>query len=330
MEGLLSPEAEKDIESMARRAREITLRNFGKTMQLYTPIYISDHCDNHCLYCGFRAGNDFKRKRLTLKEVRAEAEFIYSTGLKHVLLLTGDSRAESPVSYIKDCVKILREYFTSISIEVYALTEAEYRDLVAVGVDGLTIYQETYDKALYARIHPSGPKCDYLFRLEAPERGAKAGMRNINLGVLLGLNDWRKDVRELGMHASYLQNKYPDVEIGVSIPRLRPHAGDFRSSFNVSDKNIVQIITALRIFMPRLGISVSTRESASLRDNIIPLGITRMSAASTTCVGGRTKEAPPEGNAPQFEISDHRDVAEIKAALEKKGYQPVFKDWMAL
>ena len=330
---LLSPAAEDSLEELAQRARELTLRYFGRTIQLYTPMYLSNYCDNSCLYCGFNANNKIERMVLAPDEVEEEARFISSTGLRHILILTGESRSMSPVSYIENCVGILRKYFSSISVEIYPLTESEYALLVSEGVDGLTIYQETYDEETYKKVHAGGPKSDYLFRLEAPERGAKNGMRSVNIGALLGLADWRKEVLALGLHAKYLQDKYPDVEIGVSVPRIRPQVSSFKASHIVSDANLVQIIAALRIFMPRLGIAVSTRESPELRDNLISLGITRMSAGSTTRVGGHTLQ--PGGSdrvrsTCQFEISDNRTVAETKIALEKKGYQPVFKDWMQI
>lgn len=321
---LLSSGAEGSLEAMAQRARSLTVQYFGRTMQLYTPLYLANYCDNRCVYCGFNADNAIERKALSLNELEREAAFIASTGLKHILVLTGESRAKSPLSYIKDCIRALRGYFTSIAIEVYALTEGEYKELIAEGVDGLTIYQEVYDKRIYAEMHPAGPKSDYRFRLDAPERGAYAGMHSVNIGVLFGLDDWRKEAFLLGLHAKYLQDNFPDVDIGVSIPRLRPNAAGFVPRHIVTDTNIVQVITALRIFLPRLGISVSTRENARFRESIIPLGITRMSAGSTTCVGGHTAGA---GNA-QFEISDTRDVASVKSMLEVKGYQPVMKDWM--
>ncbi len=321
---LLSPCAEGSLEAMAQRARSLTVQYFGRTMQLYTPLYLANYCDNRCVYCGFNADNAIERKALSLDELEREAAFIASTGLKHILVLTGESRAKSPLSYIKNCVRVLRKYFTSIAIEVYALTEDEYRELVAEGVDGLTIYQEVYDEQIYADMHPSGPKSDYRFRLDAPERGACAGMRSVNIGVLFGLGDWCKEAFLLGLHAKYLQDNFPDVEIGASIPRLRPHVGGFIPRHIVTDTNIVQVILALRIFLPRLGIAVSTRESARFRESIIPLGITRMSAGSTTCVGGHTAGA----RSAQFEISDTRDVEDVKSMLEAKGYQPVMKDWM--
>ncbi len=332
---LLSPQAENHLEAMAQKAHAITLRYFGKTIQLYTPMYLSNYCDNYCLYCGFNKQNKAERKKLTLGEVGEEARFIAETGLKHILILTGESKQMSPVSYIKECVGILKKYFSSIAIEIYPLSEEEYRELVAAGVDGLTIYQETYDEEIYGKMHLSGPKKDYCFRLNAPERGGNAHMHNVNIGVLLGLNDWRRDVFFLGMHAKYLQDKFSDVEIGISVPRIRPQAGNFRALYPVSDKHIVQIILALRLFLPRLSISISTREGSLFRENLIPLGITRLSAGSTTIVGGHTlgnedgKCKMEDGRNPeQFEISDKRSVEEIKAMLEKRGYQPVLKDWM--
>ncbi len=325
---LLSPAAEGSLEAMAERSRELTLKYFGRTIQLYTPMYLSNYCENKCLYCGFNADNKIERRSMSLEEVEKEAQFISGTGLRHILILTGESRSMSPVSYIKESVKILKRYFSSISIEVYPLSESEYSELISEGVDGLTIYQEVYDKQIYNAMHPLGPKSDYIFRLDAPERGARAGMRNVNIGALLGLSDWRREAFFLGFHAKYLQDKFPDVDIGVSVPRIRPQVSGFRASCAVSDENIVQIILALRIFLPRLGITVSTRESAELRENLIPLGITRMSAGSTTRVGGHTIEKTDGENDIQFEISDRRSVDEIKACLEKKGYQAVFKDWM--
>ncbi|MFH1996896.1 MAG: 2-iminoacetate synthase ThiH [Candidatus Omnitrophota bacterium] len=327
---LLSQPAEQFLETMASRAHDLTMRNFGRTIQLYTPLYLSNYCDNRCVYCGFHADSGVARKRLTLEELEKEAACIASAGLKHILVLTGSSRKESPVSYIKDCVAILRNYFSSISIEIYAVTEAEYAEFIAASADGLTIYQEVYDEQTYAAMHPSGPKSDYRFRLDAPERGAKAGMRAVNIGVLFGLNDWRKEAFLMGLHAKYLQDRYPDVEIGASIPRIRPNAGGFKAPIRMSDRNMVQAIVALRLFLPRASITVSTRESPRFRENIIPLGITRMSAGSTTRVGGHTIEAPEGDEAFQFEISDERSVADIMAILTGKGYQPVLKDWMYL
>jgi 2-iminoacetate synthase len=269
-----------------------------------------------------------ERKTLTLDEVRREARQISETGLKHILILTGESRAMSPLGYIKECVGVLKDFFCSISIEIYPLAENEYRELVLEGVDGLTIYQEVYNENIYRKLHGAGPKSDYNFRLDAPERGARAGIRFINIGSLLGLNDWREEVFLLGLHARYLQDKFPDAEVSVSLPRLRPHGGDYKAAFTVTDKDLVQMMLALRLFMPRLGITLSTRESAFLRDNMMPLGVTRMSAGSSTRVGGRIMEKIQEQDAPQFEICDERSVEEVMAALGRRGYQPVLKDWL--
>lgn len=328
---LLSPAAGGYLEETAERAHRTTLKFFGKTIQLYTPLYLSNYCENQCLYCGFNSKNDVERRRLTPDEVEKEAIAIASTGLKHILVLTGESRRKSPVSYIIGCVKILKKYFSSIAVEVYALTEDEYAGLVGEGVDGLTIYQETYDEKIYAALHGDGPKRDYRFRLDAPERAARAGMRSVNIGVLLGLDDWRKEAFLTGLHAKYLQDKFPEADIGVSLPRLRPQAGGFEALSVVNDKDIVQMITALRIFLPRLGIAVSTREDPQFRENIIPLGITRMSAGSSTRVGGHASvEERQDSAAFQFEISDKRNVKEVMEAIHNRGYQPVLKDWAPL
>lgn len=324
----LSPIAENYLEQMAEKAQEITLRHFGRTIQLYAPIYVSDYCDNQCLYCSFNARNKGFRKKLSMEEVEREAAFIAEAGLRQILLLTGESKRESPPGYLRDCVHILRKYFSSIAIEVYPLSEKDYRFLVEDGVESLTIYQETYDEDVYKYVHPAGPKRNFQFRLETPERGASAGMRQINIGVLLGLTDWRKDVFLLGMHAQYLQNRFPDIEIGISVPRLRPHAGSFQSSHIVSDRNIVQIILALRLFMPRLSIALSTRENFRFRDHLIPLGITRMSAGSVTSVGGYTTSLYNGQMFSQFEIADKRSIPEIMARIRQEGYEPVLNDWI--
>ena len=327
---LLSPAAEEFLEPMAQTAHALTLQNFGRTIQLYTPMYLSNFCENECAYCGFNTKNKMPRRTLTLSEVEKEAAFIASTGIEHLLILTGDSKARSPISYIKECLGVLKKHFSSISSEIYALTEEEYAGLASSGIDGLTLYQETFDENVYDRVHKSGPKKDYRFRLDAPERAARGGMRAVNIGALLGLSDWRREVFFLGLQARYLQDRYGDVEIGVSLPRLRPHIGKFKDVIPTTDKNITQIIMALRLFLPRLGITLSTRESAILREHLLPLGITRMSAGSTTSVGGHTLAAPGEQDASQFEISDPRNVEEIKSMLVSKGYQPVLKDWMQL
>ena len=324
---LLSERAEKHLEEMAQKANRLTLQHFGKVIFLYTPMYLANYCVNQCAYCGFNVTNKIVRKKLELDEVEREAEAIAETGLKHILILTGESRKKTPLSYIKDCVKILKKYFSSITIEIYPLTEEEYRELVVAGVDGLTVYQEVYNEKTYDKIHIRGPKKDYRFRLDTPERACRASMRSVNIGALLGLENWRSESFFTGLHASYLQNKYLDTEISVSLPRMRPHAGSFQSVYRVEDKNIVQIMLALRLYMPRVGITISTRERAEFRDNLIGLGVTKMSAGSSTKVGGHTLGEESDG---QFDISDPRSVEEMKITIYKKGYQPVFKDWHAI
>ncbi|MDO8577815.1 MAG: 2-iminoacetate synthase ThiH [Dehalococcoidales bacterium] len=321
---LLSPHAIPLLEDAAQSAHRLTVRHFGWTIQLYTPLYLANFCVNYCVYCGFNAANDIPRRQLSLSEVELEAQVIAETGLQHILILTGESRQHSSVSYIKDCVSVLKKYFPSISIEIYPLAGEEYAELMAAGVDGLTIYQEVYDEAVYQRLHPKGPKRDYRFRLEAPERAGQAGIRTINIGALLGLNDWRSEVFLSGMHAAYLQKIFPDIEISVSLPRIRPQYGNFQPEFPVSDQDLVQSILALRLFLPRIGITISTRESSHLRDNLIQLGVTKMSAGSSTAIGGHTDNS---GSIGQFEISDKRTVTEMRTAISNLGYKPVLKDW---
>lgn len=324
---LLSKKAEKYLEKMAQKASRLTLQHFGKVIFLYTPLYLANYCVNQCAYCGFNITNKITRKKLEMDEIEREAKIISETGLKHILVLTGESKEKTPVTYIKECVEILKKYFTSITIEIYPLTEDEYKELVLAGVDGLTVYQEVYNEKTYDKIHISGPKKDYKFRIDTPERACKAAIRSVNIGALLGLDDWRKESFFTGLHGNYLQDNYLDTEVSISLPRIRPHVGTFQSIFNVEDKNIVQIILALRLYMPRVGITISTREEAEFRDNLIGLGVTKMSAGSSTEVGGHTLEEKSDG---QFDISDVRSVEEMKDCIYKKGYQPVFKDWQAI
>ena len=324
---LLSQKASKYLEPMAQKARKLTIQNFGKVIFLYTPMYLANYCVNQCVYCGFNIANKINRKKLTLEEVEKEAQAISSTGLRHILILTGESRRESPVQYIKQCVEVLKKYFRSISIEVYPLEESEYKELIETGVDGFTIYQEVYNEEVYEKLHIKGPKRNYRYRLDAPERACRASMRSVNIGALLGLDDWRKEAFFTGIHAAYLQTRYPDTEISISLPRSRPQCGGFTPPYVVEDRDLVQIMLAQRLFMPRAGITISTRESQSFRDNLIGLGVTKMSAGSSTEVGGHTQENKSEG---QFDINDRRGVEEIKQRIYEKGYQPVFKDWQAI
>ncbi|MCL6589973.1 MAG: 2-iminoacetate synthase ThiH [Firmicutes bacterium] len=324
---LLSPGASSYLEEMAQQANRITLQYFGRTILLYTPLYLGNYCVNGCVYCGFGAGKRLERRKLSLAEVEREAEAIAASGLKHLLILTGESREHTPVSYLKDCVRILRRYFPSVSIEVYPLEMAEYRELVEAGVDGITIYQEVYDEEVYRTLHPFGPKRDFRYRLEAPERAGRAGIRTIGVGALLGLNDWRSEAFFTAMHAAYLQRSFPEAEISVSLPRIRPQNGGYQPASPVNDRELVQILLAFRIFLPRVGITLSTRERPELRNHLIRLGVTKMSAGSSTVVGGHLDSREGVG---QFEIADHRSVAEMARTICAAGYKPVYKDWHSI
>lgn len=323
---LLSPLAQKHLEAIAVRANRDTIQNFGRTMQLFTPMYIANYCINQCIYCGFNHENQLKRVKLNMAEIVEEGRKIAETGLKHILLLTGESPIHSSFEYILEATETLKQFFTSISIEVYPFREEEYKKAVSAGVDGMTLFQEVYDSGIYQELHLAGPKRDYAFRLDAPERACRAGMRSVNIGALLGLNDWRKEAFFTGLHADYLQHNYSSVEIAVSMPRLRPSMGGFPPRVIVEECDIVQYIMAYRIFMPRAGITLSSRESEVLRNHLTRLGVTKMSAGVTTAVGGHTKGE----EASQFDIADNRSVASMSAMLYKQGYQPIYKDWQGL
>jgi 2-iminoacetate synthase len=320
---LLSEPAQGLLEPMAQKARNLTRRFFGNVVFLFTPMYLSNYCDNRCRYCSFGAQQNIPRRQLTFDEIRLEAQKIAESGIRHVLLLTGESRGHASLEYLRKSVRLLREYFSSIAVEIYPLTEPEYGALVDEGVDGLTIYQEVYDEEVYRTLHAGGPKADYRFRLEAPERALARKMRTVTIGPLLGLNDPLAEAWMTALHLRYLKARYGDAEISVSLPRIRPLVSDFQAGFPVSDRFFVQMLLAFRLFCPSAGITVSTRESGAFRRSILPLGITRMSAGVSTAVGGRSS---PENTA-QFEIADTRNVADVQADLRRLGYQPVMHDW---
>jgi len=324
---LLAPAAQSCLEQMAVTARQLTLQHFGRVVFLYAPLYVADYCENSCLYCSFSASHSYRRRKLTLAQVEEQALALSAMGLKAILLLTGESLHQSPVSYLQDCVRILHKYFPSVSLEVYPLCEEEYRELVRAGVDGVTVYQEVYNDVVYRSVHPQGPKADYHFRLETAERACRAGVRTVNIGALLGLDDWQREAFFTGLHAQYLQNCFPAVELGVSVPRIQPHLGNYTPTSPLTDRDLVQVILALRLFLPRAGLTLSTRENARLRDHMVGLGITKMSACSSTVVGGYTAKGKHVG---QFAVSDNRSVEEIRQMLRSKGYQPVCQDWQAL
>ena len=325
---LLSPAAQEPdvLEAMAQEANRVTQKFFGKTILLFTPLYLSNVCENGCLYCGFNKNNTVRRGILSLEEVEAEGKAIRESGIRHIIILTGESRKATPPEYIAECVRILRKYVDSVSIEVYSLTKDEYQMLFKAGTDGFTMFQETYNEDIFPKLHPIGEKSNYRKRLDSPELACQANYNTVNIGALLGLDDWRKDTFFAGLHAMYLQRKYPGTDIAVSIPRICEHEGvtEFEAACSVKDIDLVQAMCAYRLFMPRLGITISTREPAGLRDRLIGLGVTKMSAGSITEVGGHADEVKSDG---QFEITDTRSVKEMEEAIRAAGYQPVYKDW---
>ncbi len=324
---LLSPAAEDFLEQMAQNAHYITQKRFGNTILLYAPLYISNECSNSCLYCGFNVKNKINRKTLTIEEIEKEAKFLYYNGFRHILLLTGEAPDRCGIDLIEEAVKRLSHLFSSISIEIFPLTVDEYKRLIKAGVDGLTIYQETYDKDLYIRLHPRGKKRDYVWRLLTPERGAKAGMRRIGIGALLGLSDFRIDGFFTGLHALYLSKRCWQSLVTISFPRICHAEGGFRPLSPVSDKNLVQLICAMRLLIHDAGIVLSTREREGLRNNLLPLGITQMSAGSCTMPGGYTGQS--RDSAAQFDIHDRRSPQEVYQYIKRHGYDPVWKDWDA-
>jgi 2-iminoacetate synthase len=320
---LLSPAATMFLEPMAQKAADLTRRHFGNVVFIFTPLYISNYCDNVCAYCSFGRQHSIRRRHMEIDEIKTGTERIAAMGIRHILVLTGESRRYAPPAYLEAAVTVLRERFSSIAIEVYPLTGDEYGRCIGCGIDGLTIYQETYDRERYHALHQGGPKNDFVFRLDAPERACRAGIRTVTVGALLGIADPVADSFSAVLHAAWLQKQFPGVEVSLSFPRMRPLVADFAPAAVVSDRQLVQMILAARLFLPTAGITVSTRESAIFRNNLLPLGVTRMSAGVSTAVGGHSSE----GGTPQFEIADTRSVRELQRDLEERGFQPVMHDW---
>lgn len=323
---LISPAADAFLEQMAQISHSITERNFGRTMRMFVPLYVSNICVNNCLYCGFAKRNNIERKTLTLDEVRAEIDATYKMGFRSILLVAGESPKLVNLGYMDECIKIAAEKFASISVEIAPSPVAVYRRFVSEGCEGLTVFQETYEPDVYKVMHPSGPKSNYAWRLDTPTRAAEAGMRNIGLGPLFGLNDWYFEIIACAMHAKYLYKNFYRARVGISLPRMRPAESGFvaKSSCVPNDRELVKIVCALRICMEHLTITVSTREPRYLRDGLVGLGVTQMSAASSTKPGGY---AEPETAGGQFDINDDRSVEEFSAMLVSKGYEPVWKDF---
>jgi 2-iminoacetate synthase len=328
---LLNPDV--DLELLARRSKEITDKFFGKAILLYAPLYIADYCVNGCVYCGFCAKNKIPRERLDFDEIDEELRALKALNIDSVVLLTGEDRLKSSVEYIGRAVEIARKYFSEVLVEVYPLERDEYAYLVDKGLTGVTLYQETYDRVLYKKLHPFGPKRNYKYRLDAIERAVKANVKEVNVGPLIGLNpDFNFEVYITNAHAKYIQDRYSDVEVSVSFPRIQSALSKAKS-YVMDDKTYVKTITLTRIFLPRVGINVSTRETPLMRDNLIGLGITKMSAGSKTSVGGYVKKSGDDTYAhknSQFDINDERSVDEVVRLLEKKGYRPEFTNWVRI
>jgi 2-iminoacetate synthase len=323
---LVSPAAEDYIEEIAQMARQLTIQRFGKTIRFYAPLYLSNYCVNDCLYCGFNRANIFVRKRLAIEQALAEADIIASEGFRDILLVSSEDRDFVNINYLTALAKKLRRKFSFVAVEIYQMTADEYAELFNAGIEGVTLYQETYSRPAYEYYHPAGPKSDYDNRLEAPDSVAAAGMREIGLGVLLGLSDWRIETLALAEHAHYLIKRYWRSRISFSFPRLRPAHDVDGSKFKhlLSDKNLVQMITVLRLCFTDTGLVLSTRERAELRDHLIGLGITKISAGSKTSPGGYSQQ----GNAiEQFEVNDTRPPADVAAMIKSHGLEPVWKDW---
>jgi len=316
----------ESVEELAYEATRITRQNFGRTISLYTPLYLSNYCSSHCTYCGFHALNKIKRIKLAPDEMRREMAHIHGQGIRNILMLTGESYKHTPIEYLKDAVRIAGDLFQGIALEVHPMQTQEYKGLFAAGVDGITVYQETYDRKRYADVHLSGYKKDYDFRYDTPRRAAEGGMRQISMGILLGLSETAPDLLALYEHLRSMERSYPGVEYGVSFPRLRTVKEKEFVRCDVNDAAFIKIICLTRILFPRVGINLSTRENPQLRNNLLELGITRMSAGSNTAVGGYSLLDKNEQD-PQFDIKDDRPVADVVALLKKRNFDPVFTDW---
>ena len=321
---LISPAAQPYLEQMAQMSQQLTQKRFGKTIQMYIPLYLSNECQNICTYCGFSFTNKIPRKTLTDKEILKEVEFIKSLGYDHILIVTGESEKTVGIDYLENAVRIIRPYFSHISIEVQPLEQNEYERLIVVGVNTVLVYQETYHQEDYKKHHPKGKKSNFYYRLETHDRLGKAGIYKMGLGVLIGLEDWRTDSFFTALHLKYLEKMYWQAKYSISFPRLRPHSGGLEPKVEMSDKELVQLICAYRLLDEEIELSVSTRESEKFRNNIIKLGATTFSAESKTNPGGYVVE---KQSLEQFEISDERSTAAIDQIIRQQGYEPVYKDW---
>ncbi|MGD9895814.1 MAG: 2-iminoacetate synthase ThiH [Candidatus Methylacidiphilaceae bacterium] len=343
---LLEPKTAPELEAMAQEAHERTAQFFGKTVRLFAPLYLSNECVNVCRYCGFSRSNPILRLTLSPEEVEREARYLAGQGFRSILLVAGEHPKWVSPGYVASCIRRIRPFFSSISVEIAPLETEEYGEIVDAGAEGVVIYQETYLPEIYSSLHLSGPKRDFVWRLQAPERAYRAGFRRIGIGALLGLAPWRQDAIVLAAHAAWLLKHAWRSYLTISLPRLRPAAGGFSPEHPVSDREFAQLHCALRIIFPPIGLVLSTREAPSLRDRLIPLGITQVSAGSRTDPGGYTgagrerlhrtvhghvempASAQSAGEATeQFALSDERSARVIAGRIRELGYEPVWKDW---
>jgi 2-iminoacetate synthase len=350
---LISPAATELLEPLGQRARLVTQQRFGKVIRLFAPLYLSNECINNCRYCGFSRDNPILRVTLDVQEVLAEAGALVAQGFRNVLLVSGEHPKFVSNHYLEDCIRAVHEVAPSISLEIGPMETPEYQPLVDAGAEGLVVYQETYQPDVYQDMHTSGPKRDFAWRLDTPERGYAAGFRRLGIGALYGLADWRYDAICLAAHAQHLLRTCWKAWLTISLPRLRPCAGEFQALTHMTDREMAQLICAFRLMFPDVGLVLSTREAPRLRDGLIPLGITLMSAGSHTEPGGYTgagrahlhqtkggrivelgasewAAVGPERMATgQFEIADERSASEVADSIRRLGYEPVWKDWDA-
>jgi 2-iminoacetate synthase len=322
---LISPAATNYLEEMARQARQLTIQRFGKTIQFFEPLYVSNFCINSCRYCGFNRKSDAPRTRLTIDEAIADADIIASEGFRNILIVSGEDKEHIGTEYLTKLAEKLRQKFATISIEIYPMSQEDYHTCTVASIDGLTMFQETYNSIAYKYYHPAGPKSEYNFRILSPDRAASAGMRRLGLGVLLGLCDWRVETLAMAEHSHYLMKKYWRSQVNFSFPRIRPALNtphDYKHLVN--DADMVQMMCALRLCFADSGITLSTREPAKFRDNLINICVTQISAGSKTNPGGYTTE---KDSLEQFQISDDRTPEQIAQLVKSHGYEAVFKDW---
>ena len=331
---LLSPAAEPFLEQMAERARLETSKHFGNTVYLFTPLYIANYCENYCVYCGFNCYNHINRMKLSMEQIEKEMKVIADSGMEEILILTGESRAQSNVEYIGEACKLARKYFRMVGLEIYPVNTDEYKYLHECGADYVTVFQETYDTDKYEQLHLLGHKRVWPYRFDAQERALRGGMRGVAFSALLGLSDFRKDALASALHVYYLQRKYPHAEMSLSCPRLRPIINNDKiNPLDVHEKQLCQIICAYRIFLPFVGITVSSRESAEFRNGIVKIAATKVSAGVSTGIGDHEskysgKESDEVQGDEQFEIDDNRSLDKMYKDIEGEGLQPVLNDYL--